>query len=126
MTDPDDPNIQSRHKYALIIGLDSQSPESYLLLTTSRLDKLAAIRARMPDAFKEFQPGDYEWVTTPTVLDLRKVRCYSREELEQKILNESLTFECILSNEDMRDIEAKLRLSKTIEVRTLRKIVDLG
>ena len=58
MTDPDDPQIQSRPKYALIIGLDPKSPESFLLHTTSKLEKLEALRRRMPDALKEFQPGD--------------------------------------------------------------------
>ena len=72
------------------------------------------------------EAGDYELVRLPTVLDLRKVRCYPRQELEQKMLNQSLTFECTLSENDMRDIEGKLRISKTIEIRTLRKIVDFG
>lgn len=124
MTDPDDKSIQSRYKYALLIGLDSGSAESFLLLATSRIEKLEAFRKRNPDAFHEFTAGTYSWMTSPTVLDMRSVRPYTRDEMKQKLQNQQLTFESIISESDIQAIDAKLRVSKTIEVRTLRKIVD--
>jgi hypothetical protein len=123
MTDPDDPSIQSRYKYALLVGLDSGSAECFLLLTTSRVEKLEPFRRRNPDAFHEFAAGAYSWMTSPTVLDMRSVRPYTREELKQKLQDQTLTFESILSETDMSAIDAKLRASKTIELKTLRKIV---
>jgi hypothetical protein len=124
MTDPDDPRIESRYKFALLIGLDSGATESYLLLTTSQLDKLAPIRRRIPDGFHELSAGDYGWVAKPTLVDLREVRTYSRTELLQKMHDGLLTFECVLKESDLQAVDTKLRLSKTIELRMLRKIVD--
>ncbi len=124
MTDPDDPAIKSRPKYALIVGRDCSESESFLLLTTSKLDKLEPFRKRLPEGFYDFAVGSYAWVTMPTTLDLRKVRTYPREELINKMNDGVLRFECQLSEDEMSEIDAKLRTSKTIEVRTLRRIVS--
>lgn len=124
MTDTDDPQIQSRYKYALVVGLLPEASDSFLLLTTSRLEKLVAIRKRIPEGFHQLEAGDYCWTTKPTVVDLRNVRCYPRDELIRKMHDQLLTFEDALREEDMQEIDAKLRVSKTIELKTLRKIVD--
>jgi hypothetical protein len=124
MTDPDDPALESRYKYALVIGLDCDEPESYLLLATSKLDKIESIRKRIPDGFHYIEAGDYGWVTMPTAVDLRKARCYPRKELIEKLNQGSLTFEGQLDPEEMAEIDTKLRVSKTVEMRLLRKIVS--
>jgi hypothetical protein len=124
MTDPDDPRIESRPKYALLVGIESEGPESLLLLATSKLDKLNAFRTRLPRGFHDLAVGAYEWVKLPTTLDLRKVKCYPREDLIAKMNEGVLTFEGRLSDEEMTEIDKKLRLSQTIEVKTLRKIVS--
>ena len=124
MTDPDDPKIESRNKYAVVIGLDPGSDDSFLLLTTSKLDKPDAIRQRVPDAFHELAVGSYGWVLKPTLLDLRRARPYSRGELRQKMMDGCLTFEEELRQEDMERIDTKLRSSQFIELRTLKKIVS--
>jgi hypothetical protein len=123
MTDPDDPHVESRHKFALVIGIDPESPESFLLLTTSKIDKYEVMRRRLPEGFHEFSVEDYSWVAKPTLLDMRKVRGYSKDELVQKMNDGCLTFECVLSEDDMRAIDVKLKASRTIELKTLRKIV---
>ena len=124
MTDPDDPAIERRYKYAMVVGLDCAEPESYLLLATSKVDKIEPIRKRIPDGFHDLVVGDYPWVTMPTALDLRKARCYPRDELIEKMHQELLTFEGQLASEEIAKIDAKLRGSGQIEMRVLRKIVS--
>jgi hypothetical protein len=123
MPDPDDPSIEDRFKYALLVNLDLQDKESFLFLATSVIVKLEPIRARMPNAFHEFKPGSYTWITKSTLVDLRKPKIYQREFLLKAIQAQTLTFEGQLSNEHLREVDAKLRVSRTIERVTLRKIV---
>jgi hypothetical protein len=123
MKDPDDPAISERHKYALVANLDTTESESFLLLTTSRLEKATFIRATLPDAFHEFSVGSYQWVTVPTLLDLRSVKRYVREDLVRSIQAQTLTFEGQLNDNDMTEIDQKLKVSRTIEKIILRRIV---
>lgn len=123
MTDPDDSRIASRYKYALLVSLETDEAESFLLLATSQLEKAEVFRRYNPDGFHELQCGDYAWVTKPTLVDLRAARCYSSKELLGKACDGRLTFEGMLKEKDLQAIDAKLRASRTIELRILNKIV---
>jgi hypothetical protein len=124
MTDPDDPEVQERYKYGVLLNLDCSSAESFIFLTTSRIDKVEPIRDRFPVGFHDFAVGAYEWVSLPTVLDLRTYKKYPRESMLAAFKDGTLTPQGVLTPEHVEAIDAKLRLSKQIEKRVLKLIVS--
>jgi hypothetical protein len=125
MPDPDDPAIQERRKYALLSNLDCEETDSFLLLTTSKIEKISRIERHFPNDFHRLNVGAYRWVTEPTVIDLRKLKQYPRDSLLRSIQSETLTFEGPLNSLDMTEIDQKLRQSRNIERQILRRIVSL-
>jgi hypothetical protein len=125
MQDPDDPSIDQRYKYAVLLNLDCQEDESILFLTTSKVEKLEVLRQRDPQAVHGLAVGSYPWVTLPTAIPLRQPKMYRRDELLAGLKAATFRFEGTLSTQDLKHIDEKLRQSRLIERKVLKRIVSL-
>src|SRR5262249_3738287 len=117
----DDPQVEEKPKYGIILNLDSKDEEALLAITTSQIDFYD--NRRFEDEILRVSPGSYSCFTEETVISLRVIRPEPVARLKTLAASGTLTFHGQLSDDDMAIIEQKIIRSRVIERGYKKKII---
>jgi len=109
----DDPNVETKYKYGVVLNLDKGDDEVLLAITTSQLEAYEG--GRFEDEILRIPVGTYDCFTKETVLSLRAIRPEPTARLKELANSGQLTFYGNVSSDDLSLIEQKLIRSRVIE-----------
>ncbi len=117
----DDPARDVRNKFAVVLNKDLSEGEALMLLTTSQIQKY---KSPFSDAdVLRISPGQYPCFPVATIVSLRNVRIEPIDLLKDKAGKGLATFEGVMTDADMTEIDQKLAASKLIEGNILKRII---
>jgi hypothetical protein len=123
MSDLDDPNRDTRNKFAVVLNVDPSDPEILLVLTTSNVELFRSAAKWVGDSILELSAGSYPWTTKDTVIDLRSVRPYPVEAFKKMYSAGKLDFHGPLSKVDLERIDDILRTSRDLTPAEKKRVV---
>lgn len=124
MTDCDDPAVSEREKYAIVLNIDTGDAEVLLVLTTSRDKASRHSREWVQSSVHTLAKASYKWCTAElTTISLREVRSYRMLDFLTMFNNGQLEFHEPLNDDDLLQIDEKLRRSEILTKAILRRVV---
>jgi hypothetical protein len=116
----DDPARDVRNKFAVVLNKDLSETETLLALTTSQIHKYKS--PFLEGDVLRIDQGKYACFSEPTIVSLREIRIEQIELLKDKAGKGLLTFEGVMTDTDMTEIDQKLAASRLIEGNILKRI----
>lgn len=118
----DDPNVDFKYKFGVLLNLDTTEPEALLAITTSNLKPFAS--GFLENDIVRIPSGKYScFPKQETIINLREIRIEAVSKLRTLCEQKQMTFEGVLDASDMTDVDAKLGASRLIERHLKKRIV---
>ncbi len=117
----DDPGVDFKYKFGILLNLNITEPEALLAITTSNLKPYAS--GFLENDIVRIPGGKYPCFPKETIISLREIRIELVSKLRTLCEQKQMTFEGILDASDMIDVDAKLAASRLIEKYLKRRIV---
>lgn len=119
----DDPAVDFKYKFAILLNLDTTEPDALLALTTSNLKPYAS--GFLENDIVRIPGGKYPCFPKETIISLREIRIEPVIKLRTLCEQKQMTFEGVLDATDMTEVDSKLAASRLIEKHLKKRIVTL-
>jgi hypothetical protein len=120
----DDPNVDFKYKFGILLNLNTAEPEAFLAITTSNLKAYAS--GFLENDIVRVPGGKYRcFPKQETIINLREIRIEAVSRLRTLCEQKQMTFEGALDASDMIEVDAKLVASRLIERQLKKRIVPL-
>jgi hypothetical protein len=114
-----DPEIGTRYKFAVVLNIDCSEAEIFFALTTSSSDHFE------PTEGLRIQQEDYPFFPKETFLNLRQIFNKPLIDLRRLLDEGRLSVEGSLSEEHLREVDMKLRMSALVAGRLKERVLPL-
>lgn len=113
-----DPKISTRHKYIVVLNCDWPADPIYFAMTTSQVERFESLPHLKADVLP-LNPGSYDFLDRPTVLDLTDVQQIRLADLKAMVERKIVTVVGRLLDDDLTACGVVIRASRHIEPRLL-------
>jgi len=118
----DDPEVDFKYKFGILLNLDVTEPDALLAITTSNLKPFAS--GFLENDIVRIPGGRYPWFPKKeTIINLREIRTEPVTKLRTLCQQKQMTFEGDLDPSDMIEVDVKLGTSRLIEKHLKKRIV---
>jgi hypothetical protein len=118
----DDPEVDFKYKFGILLNLDVTEPDALLAITTSNLKPFAS--GFLENDIVRIPGGQYPCFSKKeTIINLREIRTEPVTKLRTLCQQKQMTFEGDLDPSDMIEVDVKLGASRLIEKYLKKRIV---
>ena len=118
----DDPKVDFKYKFGILLNLDVTETDALLAITTSNLKPFAS--GFLENDIVRIPGGKYPcFPKEETIINLREIRIEPVTKLRSLCEQKQMTFEGVLDASDMIDVNGRLAASRLIEKYLKKRIV---